>query len=222
MARSCARSRLSPDQSSPEKRRSRWRCLRPDGTPGIDDQRVTIALALAFMRSGLGGGEHEAAVLDGARAQQRVPMGFAGPHREGGRHGEERRPAFGERAIQRRKAHVVADREADAAPGQVRDHSGFARLVIGGLAIALATRQIDIEHMDLVVACDHRAVWRDQEGAVDRPLGRGTQCQRADMKVDFQLRRQRAIGFQRNRPLRRRGLRTSPAGWTGSCCSPRG
>src|ERR1700728_5166819 len=97
-----------------------------------------------------------------------MPMRLAGAYREGGWHGEERRAAFGERAVQRRKAHVVADREADAAPGQVRDHGGFARLVIGGFAIALATRQIDIEHMDLVIACENVAIRSDQERAVDR------------------------------------------------------
>ena len=158
---------------------------------------MAVGLALVLVQAGLGGGEHEAAVLDGAGAQQRVPMRFAGLAGEGGRHREERRAAFGERAIQRRKTHVVADRQADAAPGQVGDHSGFARLVIGGFAIALATGQIDVEHVDLVVACDHAAIGPDQERAVDRPLRRGAQRQRADMEMDFQFRRQRAIGLQR-------------------------
>ena len=117
--------------------------------------------------------------------------------REGGRHGEERRAAFGERAVQRRKAHVVADRQPDAAPGQVGDHGGFARLIVGGFAIALAARQIDVEHVDLVVAGDHVAVRSDQERAVDGPLRRSAQRQRADMEMDFQFRRQRAIGLQR-------------------------
>ena len=124
-------------------------------------------------------------------------MRLTGLSREGGRHGEKRCAAFGKRAIQRRKTHVVADRQADAAPGQVGDHGGFARLIIGGFAVALAARQIDVEHVDLVVACDHRAVRSDQERAVDRPLGRRAQRQRADMEMDFQFRRQRPIGFER-------------------------
>ena len=116
---------------------------------------------------------------------------------EGGRHGEERRAAFGQRAIQRRKAHVVADGQPDPAPGQVGDHGGFARLVIGGFAIALAAGQIDVEHVDLVVARDHAAIGPDQERAVDRPFRRGAQRQRADMQMDFQLGGERAIGLQR-------------------------
>ena len=49
-----------------------------DVAPGIDDQRMAKGLALVLVQAGLGGGEHEAAVLDGAGAQQRVPMRFAG------------------------------------------------------------------------------------------------------------------------------------------------
>ena len=81
-------------------------------------------------------------------------------------------PALGQRAIQRGKAHVVADRQPDPAPRQVGDHGGFARLVIGGLAIALAAGQIDVEHVDLVVAGEHVAVGPDQERAVDGALRR--------------------------------------------------
>ena len=96
-------------------------------------------------------------------------------------------PAFGERAIQRRKAHVVADRQPDAAPWQVRDHGGLARLIVGGFAIALAAGQIDVEHVDLVVAREHIAVGPDQERAVDRLLRRKAQRQRTDMEMDFQF-----------------------------------
>ncbi len=106
--------------------------------PGIDDQRMAEGLALVLVQPGLRGGEHEAAVLDGAGAQQRVPMRFAGLFGEGRGHREERRAGFRQRAIQRREAHVVADRHAEPAPRQVGDHSGLARLIVGGLAIAFA------------------------------------------------------------------------------------
>src|ERR1700738_122996 len=46
--------------------------------PGIDDQRVTVGLALVLVCAALRGGEYEAAGLDGTRAQQRVPMRLAG------------------------------------------------------------------------------------------------------------------------------------------------
>ena len=146
-------------------------------TPGVDDQGVAKGLALVLMHASLRCGEHKAAGLDGAGAQQRVPVRCTGVSREGGGHGEERRTAFGERAIQRRKAHVVTDRQTNPAPGQVGDDGGFARLIVGGFAIALAAGQVDVEHMDLVVACDHEAVRPDQERTVDGLLGRSAQRQ---------------------------------------------
>src|SRR3954453_19226032 len=99
---------------------------------------MAIGLALVLMHAGLCRRKHETAVLDRAGAQQRVPMRLAGLSREGRRHREERRTGFSQSAIQRRKTYVVADRQPDAAPRQIRDHGGFARLVVGGLAIALA------------------------------------------------------------------------------------
>src|SRR6266576_5330761 len=106
--------------------------------PGRNDQRVAIGLALVLMHATLGCGEHEAAVLDGAGAQQGVPMRLAGLSGKGGGLGEERGAAFGERAIQRRKPYVVADRQPDPAPGQVGYHGGFAGLIGGGFTGALA------------------------------------------------------------------------------------
>ena len=149
------------------------------------------------MQAGLRGGKDEAAGLDRARTQQHVPMRLAGLAREGRRHGDEGGAALGQRAVERREAHVVADRQPDPAPGQVGDHGRLARLVIGGLAIALAAGQIDIEHMDLVVAGEQIAVRPDQERAVDGALRRKAQRQRADMEMDIQFRRQRPIGLQR-------------------------
>src|ERR1700733_4254950 len=67
--------------------------------PGRDDQRMTEGLALVLVQASLGCREYEAAVFDGAGAQQRMPMGLAGFSRKGGRHREERSAAFGKRAI---------------------------------------------------------------------------------------------------------------------------
>ena len=149
------------------------------------------------MQSGLGRREHEAAGLDGPRTQQRMPMRFPGLAGEGGRHREECGAAFRKRAVERRKAQIVADRQPNPAPRQVGDHGGLARLVIGRFAITLAAFQIDVEHVDLVVAREHVALGPDQEGAVDRLLRREAQCQRTDMKMDFQLAGERAVRFQR-------------------------
>src|SRR5207248_9849842 len=69
-------------------------------TPGSDDQRMAIGLALVLMHSTLRRREHEAAILDGAGAQQCVPMRFAGGRGESRWHRENRCAAFGERPIQ--------------------------------------------------------------------------------------------------------------------------
>ena len=49
-----------------------------DAAPRIDDQRMAEGLAAVLVRAALRGREHEAAVLDGARAHQHVPMRLAG------------------------------------------------------------------------------------------------------------------------------------------------
>src|SRR4051812_44636083 len=57
--------------------------LSEDLAPGRDDQRMAIGLALVLVQSGLRGGEYEAAGLDRTRAQQHMPMRFAGLAGEG-------------------------------------------------------------------------------------------------------------------------------------------
>ena len=132
----------------------------------------------------LGGGEHEAAVLDRARAHQHVPMGLAGLFGEGGGDRQERGAGLGQRAIERREAQIVANRQAEPAPRQVGDDGELAGTVGVGFAIALATGEIDIEHVDLVVARGDVALAIDQEGAVCRLLRRRLDGKRAEMDVD--------------------------------------
>src|SRR6185312_878200 len=102
--------------------------------PGRNDQRVTVSLALVLMQARLCRRKDEAAGLDGAGAEQYMPMRLAGLAGEGRGYGQERRAAFGQRAIERGEAHVVADSEPDPAPGQVGDYGGLARLIVGGFA----------------------------------------------------------------------------------------
>ena len=52
--------------------------LGEDLAPGVDDQRMPKRLALVLMQAGLRRGKHEAAGLDRARAQQHMPVRFAG------------------------------------------------------------------------------------------------------------------------------------------------
>src|SRR5881397_2710493 len=69
-----------------------------------------------------------------------------------------------------REPHIVADGHAKPAPRRLGDDGAAAGAVGIALAIAFATRQIDVEHMNLVVAGDDAALRVDQEGAVGEPL----------------------------------------------------
>src|SRR5690349_24943728 len=98
----------------------------------------------------LGGREYIAAIFDGTRANQDVPVGLAGLLGERRRDGNERGPGLCERAIERRETQVVADREAEPAPWQIGCHRGLAGLEAVRFAIALAAGEVDVEHVDLV------------------------------------------------------------------------
>src|SRR5579871_6335041 len=74
------------DPGEVELGRNDCRLLAPVGqdlAPGIDDQRMTPALAAALMRAALRRGQHEAAGLDRAGADQDLPMRAAGGDGEG-------------------------------------------------------------------------------------------------------------------------------------------
>src|SRR6478735_532743 len=96
-----------------------------------------------------------------------MPMRLAGLLRERRRDRDERRTGLSQCAIERRKAQIVADRQPNSAPGNVHRRGEFARPVAAGLAVALAAREVDIKHVDLVVARGDLALWVDQERAVD-------------------------------------------------------
>ena len=86
--------------------------LREHDAPGIDDRAVAPAIAPRQMLSHLRRRDHEAAVLDGAGAQQDLPVRLAGVRRESRRHEQDLGAAQRQRAIQLGKAQVVADAEA--------------------------------------------------------------------------------------------------------------
>ena len=68
--------------------------------PGIDDHRMPVimqGLALGLVGTGLAGGQHVGLGLDGAGAQQHLPMILAGLRREGRRQGDQGRAAIDER-----------------------------------------------------------------------------------------------------------------------------
>ena len=95
--------------------------------PRIDHERMAESLAAVLVPAALGGGEHEAAVLDRACAHQNVPMRLAGLLGEGRGDREERSAGLGQRAIERREAQIVADGQAEPAPRQVGDDRELAR-----------------------------------------------------------------------------------------------
>src|SRR5215510_9776390 len=113
--------------------------------------------APVLMQTALGGREHVAAILDGARTDQDVPVGLAGLLGERRRDRDEGGSGLRERAIERWEAQVVADREAQAAPRQIGRHRRLAGLEAVRFAIALAAREVDVKHMNLVVARDDLA-----------------------------------------------------------------
>lgn len=153
--------------------------LQPDGTPGIDDHAVAVAAALRVVRADLRRGDDPALRLDGARAQQRLPVRGARLEREGGRVqqdlgdagaavlGQEgaagRRVGEGEGGL--REAEVEADEGADAADrGGERGRQGGAGLDGGGLAEGAV-----VEEVELVVGRGgvDGAVCVDPEAAVE-------------------------------------------------------
>src|SRR5262245_2510093 len=148
--------------------------------------------APVLVRTALGGSEYVAAVLDGARPDQDVPMGLAGLLGERSRNGDERAARFRERSIERGKAEIVADRQSEPAPGQIGRHRAVARLEAVRFTIALAAGEIDVEHVDLVVARHDLTCGIDQERAISGALRRNLDGERADVQPDAERARELA------------------------------
>src|SRR4051812_35303709 len=149
-------------------------------------------LAAVLMASTLRGRKDERRVFDGARAHQHGPMRLPGLPSEGRRNRDERCAGIRQCPVQHRKSQVVADRQAEPAPRQVGDDGALARLIAARLAVALAAGEIDVEHMDLVVARDDLALWIDYERAVGGTLRRDLDRQRTDVEMDMKHTRQLA------------------------------
>src|SRR5437588_10863576 len=124
-------------------------------------------LALILVSAALGRSQHKASVLDGAGPDEHMPVRLARLPRECGGYGKERCSCFRQRAVERREAQVVADRQAEPSPRQIRDDAKVAGTETARFAIALTAGEIDIEHVDLIIAGDDLAVAVDQK----RPIG---------------------------------------------------
>src|SRR5712691_3619283 len=166
--------------------------------PRIDDQRMAVALAPGRVLAPLRRREDKAAILNRAGAQQHMPVRPAGRYREHRRYGEEIGSGLRQRAIEVREAHIVADTHAEPAPRRLGDDRPAPGTIGVALAIALAAWQVDVEHVDLVVARDDLARAIDEERAVGEPLlafdgaglASGIDDQRAEQEPDAQLPRQ--------------------------------
>src|SRR5690242_6262164 len=86
--------------------------LRDDYAPGIDEHRMAPGTPSAGMRSALRRGQDVALIFDCTRAKERLPMRRSGWNGEGRGHDDQSQVR--ERAIELRKANVVADGQRDA------------------------------------------------------------------------------------------------------------
>ena len=120
------------------------------------------------MIAGLGRGQHVAAGLDGAGAQQRFPMRGAGDGAERGGNRQDLRARRGQGAIQMRKANVIADRQAQNAKGGLGQHGAVARADGRGFAKGLGLRDLHVEQVDLVIARGDLSVRPDQQRAIGK------------------------------------------------------
>src|SRR5215475_6510552 len=108
---------------------------------------VPPVLVLAALRRS----KDEAAVFNGAATDKDVPMRFTGLFGECRGDRQHRSASFGQGTIKRGKPQVVTYRKAKSAPRQVREDSLFAGAVVARLAITFAVREIDVEHVNLVI-----------------------------------------------------------------------
>ena len=101
-------------------------------------------------------------------------------------------PSIRERAVELRETEVVADGKAEPAEGKIDNHSLAAWPARGRLAVALPSRQIDVEHMQLVVARGDLAFGIDEVRAVGHAGRVELDGERADMQEDAELASKRA------------------------------
>ena len=155
-----------------------------DCAPRVDDHGVAPGLAAILVAAALGRGEHPRACLDGTRAQQHLPMSLPGGTGEGAGHRQHTRPRLGEQAVEIGEAQVVADREPDDSRCGGGDHGTVAGFVVRRLLPALSAADLDIEHVDLVVARLQLTLRTEEAGAVDRAAVRSEQGERAAQQID--------------------------------------
>ena len=133
-----------------------------------------------------------------------------GRHRKDRRHGQKIGAGLRQRAVEMREAHIVAHGHAEPAPRRLGDDRMPAGTVGVALAVAFAARQVDVEHVDLVVARDDRAARVDQKRAVRQPVLLRGSLRLAGRVDDQRTEQQPRPGLARQLAHRRRGTGRPP------------
>src|SRR5262245_12259199 len=149
-------------------------------------ESVPPILVLAALRRS----KDETAVFNGAATDKDVPMRFTGLFGECRGDRQHRSASFGQGTIKRGKPQVVTYRKAKSAPRQVSEDSLFAAGALARPAIPFVVREIEVEHVNLVITRRNIARRVDKERPLGCPFGRKTARQRADMNIDAKLARQ--------------------------------
>src|SRR3954451_19943581 len=109
---------------------------------------MAVGAAAAGVGAALRRCEDESTGLDGAGAQQHMPMRLAGRHGESGGNADYLSARLRQIAGELRKAEIGADRHAESAPRRRREDGLRTGTDPFGFAINLAVRQIDVEEVD--------------------------------------------------------------------------
>src|SRR6185312_3056116 len=161
--------------------------------PGVDDDRASEAVVIAWRAPDLVRGHHERLVLDRAGADQNLPVRLAGDLRERCRQRDDARALHREDPVELWEAQVVADGQPErGVSGRLRQDDVLARLLGLGLAVLLPGDH-DIEHVDLAVDALDLTVGTDVHGRVRELVPPLAQLgDRAGHEVDAELARGRA------------------------------
>ena len=91
-------------------------------TPGIDDQRMSVGIALVAMVPALIRCEHVAPGFDGTRAHQGMPVRLAGGLGKGSRDRDQFSTGMRQCAVQGAKPEVITDRQTEPGERRVDDY----------------------------------------------------------------------------------------------------
>src|SRR5579885_1030582 len=127
---------------------------------------MTEGFASVLMPTALRGCQDVAAVFDRSCTEQDVPVRLARLARECRGYRQHGGAGFRECTIECGEANVVADGHAHSSPWQIDEHGGVARAVVVRFAIAFPVFQIDVEHMNFVIACGDLSGPIDEEAAI--------------------------------------------------------